>query len=375
MIKRSLYQKILSRIEDRRAIILFGARQVGKTTLLRHLLDQLDPEYIWLNGDEPDIRKQLQDASSTFLRSLIGNRTLLVIDEAQRIENIGIIIKLITDQIPGVKVIASGSSSFELANQIKEPLTGRKWEFTLYPLSFQELQAHHGLLEEKRLLKNRLIYGSYPDIVNHPGEEIIRLRELSDSYLYKDILTWEQVQKPAALEKLLQALALQIGSQISVNELSQTTGLDNHTVERYINLLEKAFVLFQLHPLSRNLRNEIKKSRKIYFVDNGIRNAVINQFQPFELRSDKGMLWENYLMSERLKKSKHELSFCNRYFWRNHAQQEIDYVEEKDGRMDAFEFKWNPGAKVRFSKSFTNEYQPDTTKVIHNENYESFLTE
>lgn len=375
MIKRSLYQKILSRIEDRRAIILFGARQVGKTTLLRHLLDQLDPEYLWLNGDEPDIRKQLQDASSTFLRSLIGNRTLLVIDEAQRIENIGIIIKLITDQIPGVKVIASGSSSFELANQIKEPLTGRKWEFTLYPLSFQELQAHHGLLEEKRLLKNRLIYGSYPDIVNHPGEEIIRLRELSDSYLYKDILTWEQIQKPAALEKLLQALALQIGSQISVNELSQTTGLDNHTVERYINLLEKAFVLFQLHPLSRNLRNEIKKSRKIYFVDNGIRNAVINQFQPFELRSDKGMLWENYLMSERLKKSKHELSFCNRYFWRNHAQQEIDYVEEKDGRMDAFEFKWNPGAKVRFSKSFTNEYQPDTTKVIHNENYESFLTE
>lgn len=375
MIERSLYQKILSRIEDRRAIILFGARQVGKTTLLRHLLDQLDPEYLWLNGDEPDIRKQLQDASSTFLRSLIGNRTLLVIDEAQRIENIGIIIKLITDQIPGVKVIASGSSSFELANQIKEPLTGRKWEFTLYPLSFQELQAHHGLLEEKRLLKNRLIYGSYPDIVNHPGEEIIRLRELSDSYLYKDILTWEQIQKPAALEKLLQALALQIGSQISVNELSQTTGLDNHTVERYINLLEKAFVLFQLHPLSRNLRNEIKKSRKIYFVDNGIRNAVINQFQPFELRSDKGMLWENYLMSERLKKSKHELSFCNRYFWRNHAQQEIDYVEEKDGRMDAFEFKWNPGAKVRFSKSFTNEYQPDTTKVIHNENYESFLTE
>lgn len=375
MIERSLYQKILSRIEDRRAIVLFGARQVGKTTLLRHLLDQLDPEYIWLNGDEPDIRKQLQDTSSTFLRSLIGNRTLLVIDEAQRIENIGIIIKLITDQIPGVKVIASGSSSFELANQIKEPLTGRKWEFTLYPLSFQELQAHHGLLEEKRLLKNRLIYGSYPDIVNHPGEEIIRLRELSDSYLYKDILTWEQVQKPAALEKLLQALALQIGSQISVNELSQTTGLDNHTVERYINLLEKAFVLFQLHPLSRNLRNEIKKSRKIYFVDNGIRNAVINQFQPFELRSDKGMLWENYLMSERLKKSKHELSFCNRYFWRNHAQQEIDYVEEKDGRMDAFEFKWNPGAKVRFSKSFTNEYQPDTTKVIHNENYESFLTE
>lgn len=375
MIERSLYQKILSRIEDRRAIILFGARQVGKTTLLRHLLDQIDPEYLWLNGDEPDIRKQLQDASSTFLRSLIGNRTLLVIDEAQRIENIGIIIKLITDQIPGVKVIASGSSSFELANQIKEPLTGRKWEFTLYPLSFQELQAHHGLLEEKRLLKNRLIYGSYPDIVNHPGEEIIRLRELSDSYLYKDILTWEQIQKPAALEKLLQALALQIGSQISVNELSQTTGLDNHTVERYINLLEKAFVLFQLHPLSRNLRNEIKKSRKIYFVDNGIRNAVINQFQPFELRSDKGMLWENYLMSERLKKSKHELSFCNRYFWRNHAQQEIVYVEEKDGRMDAFEFKWNPGAKVRFSKSFTNEYQPDTTKVIHNENYESFLTE
>ena len=315
----------------------------------------------------------MTNATSDWLKKQIGKRKFLIIDEAQRIENIGLVIKLIVDQLPGVKVIASGSSSFDLANKINEPLTGRKWEFMLYPLSVEEMSNHTSEREEKRLLSNRLLYGLYPDIVNNPGEERALLKELAGSYLYKDILTWENIQKPAKLEKLLQALAFQIGNQISINELSQITGLDNHTVERYINLLEKAYIIFQLQPFSRNLRNEIKKSRKIYFYDNGIRNAVINQFSPIDLRQDKGQLWENFLICERKKITDYHQRHVNRYFWRNHAQQEIDYVEERDGTVDAFEFKWNPKTKTFFSKSFINAYQPRVTEGIHKDNYLRFV--
>ncbi len=373
MIERTLYQKIRERLGDAKAIILYGPRQAGKTTLLNQIANEINDDILWWNGDEPDIRSELTHATSDWLRKQIGNRKFLIIDEAQRIENIGLIIKLIVDQLPGVKVIASGSSSFDLSNRINEPLTGRKWEFLLYPLSVEEMINHTGKREEKRLLSNRLLYGLYPDIVNHPGEERTLLKELAGSYLYKDILTWENIQKPAKLEKLLQALAFQIGSQISVNELSQTTGLDNHTVERYINLLEKAYIIFQLQPFSRNLRNEIKKSRKIYFYDNGIRNAVINQFGPISLRQDKGQLWENFLMCERKKMTDYHQRHVNRYFWRNHAQQEIDYIEERDGFVDAYEFKWNPKSRIFFSKSFINAYQPRITEGIHQENYLKFV--
>lgn len=373
MIQRILLKKIQDRLHDKKAIILSGARQVGKTTLLKELGDSIADEIVWWNGDEPDIRSELQGATSTYLKNQLGNRKYLVIDEAQRIENIGLLLKLITDQIPGVKVIASGSSSFDLANSINEPLTGRKWDFFLRPVSTEEMVGHHGKREEKRLLKHRLIYGFYPDIITHPGEARERLKQLADSYLYKDILTWENIQKPAKLEKLVQALAFQVGSQVSINELSQTAGLDNHTVERYIDVLEKAFIIFQIQPFSRNLRNEIKKSRKIYFYDNGIRNAVINQFHSFDLRQDKGLLWENFLMSERQKMTDYHQKFVNRFFWRNHAQQEIDYIEEYDGFLEAYEFKWNSKARIHFSKSFIHEYQPKITQGIHSENYLSFV--
>ena len=373
MISRVQIENIKQKLSDQKAIILLGPRQVGKTTLLRILEKELDKPTIWWNGDEPDIRTILTSATSTQLRSLIGNAKLLIIDEAQRIENIGLVLKLIVDTIPEVKVIATGSSSFDLANKINEPLTGRKWEFQLYPISEKELVAHLGMLDEMRLLEQRLIYGFYPDVINNPGNQTEVLNELTNSYLYKDILTLENIQKPAQLERLVQALAFQIGQQVSINELSQTTGLDNHTVERYIQLLEKAFVIFQLNPFSRNLRNEIKKSRKIYFFDNGIRNAVIKQFSPIDLRQDQGALWENYLMAERRKLLEYNRTFVNRYFWRNHAQQEIDYLEEADGEIQAYEFKWNPKAKARFSKSFTNEYAPELTKVIHKENYLEFV--
>lgn len=360
-------------MKDDKVLIVFGPRQVGKTTLLKALQKELDMSTIWWNGDEPDIRNQLQDASSRLLRELIGNNKLLIIDEAQRIENIGLTLKLIKDNIPNVKVIATGSSSFDLANKINEPLTGRKWEFFLYPLSTEEMIKEQGLLDESRLLKHRLIFGYYPEVVTSLGTEVEILNQLANSYLYKDILTWEQIQKPAKLEKLVQALAFQVGQQVSLNEIAQTAGLDFHTVTRYINLLEKAYIIFQLSPFSRNLRNEIKKSRKIYFYDNGIRNAVINQFNGFDLRQDKGALWENYLMSERKK----YLDYHNRrkltFFWRNHAQQEIDYLEEVNAEIEAYEFKWSPKAKAKFSKSFTNEYHPAITKVIHKDNYLDFV--
>lgn len=373
MISRIQYQNILARLDDNKAIILLGARQVGKTTLLKLLEKESAKKAIWWNGDEPDIRALLQNATSTSLKNIIGNAKLLIIDEAQRIENIGVLIKLIVDNFPNVKVIATGSSSFELSNRLNEPLTGRKWEFYLYPLSMKELANENGAMVEKRLLEQRLIYGSYPDVVLNPGAEKEILTQLSDSYLYKDILAWENIQKPAQLEKLVQALAFQVGQQASINELSQVTGLDFHTVNRYISLLEKAFIIFQLQPFSRNLRNEIKKSRKIYFYDNGILNAVVKKFNPIQIRDDAGLLWENFMLSERKKMLEYKRIFVNQFFWRNHAQQEIDYIEEQEGELEAYEFKWSPKAKAKFSKSFTNEYKPKVTQKIDRDNYHDFI--
>lgn len=373
MISREIIQNIHSKLDDNKAIILMGPRQVGKTTLLKYLEKEMNIPSIWWNGDEPDIRRILTESTSTQLKGLIGEAKLLFIDEAQRIENIGLILKLIVDSIPELKVIATGSSSFDLSNKINEPLTGRKWEFMMYPISEQELINHHGILEERRLLEQRLIYGFYPEIVTHSGQQQELLLELTNSFLYRDIFTLENIKKPINLERLVQALAFQIGQEVSINELAQTVGLDFHTVERYISLLEKSYVIFQLSPFSRNLRNEMKKSRKIYFFDNGIRNSVIKQFNPIGMRNDQGALWENFLMAERLKVLEYNKIATNSFFWRNHAQQEIDYIEERNGEIHAFEFKWNPKAKIRFSKSFTNEYKPQITKGIHRENYLEFV--
>jgi hypothetical protein len=373
MITRELLSNILSKADDGKAIIVMGPRQVGKTTLLKMVLKTIDQQSIWWNCDEPDIRQILAEPTSSQIKNLIGDSNILIIDEAQRVENIGLVLKLIVDSIPNVKIFATGSSSFDLANLINEPLTGRKWEFMLYPLSVKELTDHHGALEENRLLEQRLLYGFYPDVVNNPGNQQEVLLELTNSYLYKDIFTLENIQKPAKFERLVQALAFQIGQLVSINELSQISGLDNHTVERYIALLEKAYVLFQLSPFSRNLRNEIKKSRKIYFYDVGVRNAVIKQFSPIKLRPDIGQLWENFVIAERQKKLHYSRNAVNTYFWRNHAQQEIDYIEESNGEIYAFEIKWNPKAKAKFSKSFTKQYLPKSTQVIHQDNYHSFL--
>jgi predicted AAA+ superfamily ATPase len=372
MIKRILSQNIQDVLNRDKAIILLGARQTGKTTLLKQLFEYKD-NVLWLNGDEADVQNLFAHATSTSLRAAIGNYTTVIIDEAQRIENVGLKLKLITDQIPNVQLVATGSSAFELSNRINEPLTGRKWEFQLFPLSFSEMVQHHGLLEEKRLLRHRLLYGYYPDVVVNHGDEQRILRQLSDSYLYKDILQWEGIQKPDRLLTLLKALAFQIGSQASYNELAQTCGLDPKTVEKYVLLLEKTFVIFRLGSFARNLRNELKFSRKIYFYDNGIRNSLISNFNQIEMRDDKGALWENFLVAERMKKLHYSEIWANPYFWRTKDQQEIDYIEEKDGAISVFEFKWNVKKQPKINNAFQTSYNVENMKVISPDNVEEFL--
>ena len=372
MVKRLLEENILAKLNKEKAIILLGPRQVGKTTLLKDLFKN-STETIWLNADEIDVQALFANISAKRLEAIIGNKKVVIIDEAQRIPAIGLRMKLITDQMPEVQLIATGSSAFELSNKLNEPLTGRKWEFKMYPISFQEMANHHGLLDEMRLLPHRLIYGYYPDVVNHPGTEKEILRQLSDSYLYKDILLIDQIKKPAALVKLLQALAFQVGSQVSYHELAQLCGLDGKTIEKYMMLLEQSYIIFRLTSFTRNLRNELKKSRKIYFYDNGIRNALIANFNQIENRADIGALWENYLVAERVKYLAYQQKWVNHWFWRTTEQQEIDYLEEVDGKLTAYEFKWNPSAKVTIPNSFKQAYPSAEINIIHRENFEQFL--
>ena len=374
MIERINKQRILDKLGKGKAILLFGPRQTGKTTLLHQILDE-NHDVMWLNGDEADVQQLFGNASSSRLKSVFGDCNTVVLDEAQRITDIGLSLKLITDQIKSIQLIVTGSSALELANRTQEPLTGRKWEYFLYPLSFGEMVEHHGLLEEKRMISHRLVYGSYPEIVNNPGKEKEILKQLTDSFLYKDLLMIGGLKKPSKIISLLQALAFQTGSEVSYNELGRTIGLDNQTVEKYIDLLEKSYVIFKVGALSRNLRKELKRGRKIYFYDNGIRNALIAQFGPIELRPDRGALWENYLMTERRKFLEYNDMWINSYFWRTQDQQEIDYVEEQDGTFRTWEFKWNPGAKARLSKTFANAYPNSDFKVITPRNVEDFLFE
>jgi len=373
VIKRAIENDIRNEVVNgKKAVILLGARQVGKTTLLRSLFQSYD-DVLWLNGDEINTQLLLTAQSVEQLHNHIGRNKIIVIDEAQRIPDIGLVLKIIIDNIPQVKVVATGSSSLDLANTTNEPLTGRKRQFKLYPLSFYEMSEHHGLLSETNHLPHRLIYGYYPDVVESPGEERRLLQELTDSYLYKDILAFDKIRKSEQLMRLLRALAFQIGSQVSYTELGQLCGLDNKTVDKYITILEQTFVIFKLGSYSRNLRNELKTSRKIYFADNGIRNALIADFRPIDLRDDIGKLWENFLVSERFKRNEYTGSYANSWFWRTQSQQEIDYVEEQDGYLTAYEFKWNPQAKTKQPTAFRTAYPNSTFYVINKDNISDFL--
>lgn len=374
MIQRTLKEVVERQLYKGKAIVLVGARQVGKTTLLNLWAHESEQPVLMLNCDETEARTVLENTNVAKLKILIGNHKTVIIDEAQKVNNIGLTLKLIVDNFKDVQVIATGSSAFELRNTLNEPLTGRKLEYHLYPISCAEIVQTYGLLEEKKTLENRLIYGSYPDIIMQPEQARRYLTELTQSYLYKDIYSLGDIRKPELIEKLVQALAFQIGSEVSTNELARMLQTDSKTIDKYIDLLEKCYVVFRLSGLNRNLRNELKKSKKIYFYDNGVRNAVIQQFAPVSLRSDMGALWENFFIAERKKRNHYKEHFCNSYFWRTTQQQEIDLVEECDGQMTAFEMKWNPEKKARFPKSFLEAYPVKETIVITSENYlESLL--
>lgn len=375
MIERALFKKIKANLFKGKAIVILGPRRAGKTTLLKKLESDIEEKTLFLDGDEPDVRKKLTDATSSELKKIAGSAKVVMIDEAQRIKNIGLTLKLMTDKIPEVQVIATGSSSFELANQIKEPLTGRKYEYHLFPFSTGELVKHNGRMEEERLLESRLIYGMYPEVAIPGGGEKETLKDLAGSYLYKDVFAFNEIRKPEIIQKLVEALALQIGSEASINELAQITASDPVTVERYVSLLENSFVVFRLRSFSRNVRNELKKSRKFYFYDNGIRNALISNFNSLSLRGDTGALWENFIISERMKYLHYHGIYPNCYFWRTTQQQEIDYVEERDGRLFAFEFKWNPGRKTRFPRTFSEAYPDSEMKIISRDDIFNWLKE
>ncbi|HQL69498.1 MAG TPA: ATP-binding protein [Bacteroidales bacterium] len=311
MIERSLEANIRKALFKGKAIVLLGPRQSGKTTLVKKIVNDFEDRAITLDADDPTVQQLLIRPNTMQLKQIIGNKSVVFIDEAQRIKDIGITSKIIVDQFSGLQLILSGSSAFDLNQQTNEPLTGRKISFYLYPVSWQEWQNHTGYLQADQDIENRLVYGFYPDILNSADDSKILLRELTDSYLYKDILMFGNIKKPEDIRKLLQALAFQVGSEVSLRELGEIVGLDPKTIDRYISILEKAYVIFKLNPLSRNLRNEIKTNRKIYFYDNGIRNAIIGQLQPVSIRQDIGQLWENFIISERVKFLSYNTQFEN----------------------------------------------------------------
>ncbi|MEZ4905253.1 MAG: ATP-binding protein [Spirosomataceae bacterium] len=373
MINRQLQTQLEKRWATGKALVVLGPRQVGKTTLLKALCASKG-NYLFLDGDQSTDRNLLSEANVERLKQIIGTHSVVLVDEAQRIKNIGLTLKIITDQFPHIQLVVSESSALELANEISEPLTGRKWEYRLYPFSWVELQNHIGYLAAQKQLETRLIYGFYPEIINRVGDEREVLKELLSSYLYRDLLQYEGIRKPQLLNQLLTALALQLGSEVSLNELSQLLQVSRITVEQYIDLLEKAFIVFRLSPLSRNLRNEITSNRKVYFYDNGIRNALLSDFKPLALRSDTGALWENFVIAERQKQLEYGRSWAKPYFWRTYQQQEIDYVEENEGDFRAFEIKWNPKAKAKFPSTFIESYQPIEKHVITPDNFTDFVS-
>ncbi len=370
MYSRYLSDIIKKRIGSGKAIIVIGPRQVGKTTLIESILESED--YLLLDGDDPKTRTLLTEPNTEQIRTILGKYKFVFIDEAQRIEGIGLTMKIITDRFKDVQLFTSGSSSFDLTNKINEPLTGRKWEYQLFPISWEEYENHHGFLYSEQQLENRLLYGLYPDVLNNSGDEISILRNLVNSYLYRDILSYSDIRKPEILDKLVQALALQVGSEINYSELAQIVNVDKNTISKYIDILQKGYIIFKLGSFSRNVRNEIKTNKKIYFYDVGIRNMVIGNFNPLSLRTDKGALWENFLIAERMKQIEYKQSLARTYFWRTKQQQEVDFVEDNGGKITGFEFKWMNKKNVKLPKTFTETYNAES-KVIDKENFREFV--
>ncbi len=374
MVQRMIHDSVIQKMFKGKAVIITGPRQSGKTTLINMLLSRYqDKKILQMNADDIAIRNQMEDITGNELKRLVAGYDIVFIDEAQRIKNIGLILKIVVDEIKKIQLIATGSSSLDLANEIKEPLTGRKYEYTLYPLSFGELVQYHGLLEEKKQMTHRMVFGYYPEIVTSFGEESQLLHLLADSYLYKDLLAYEKISRPSLLDNILKALALQVGKEVTYHEVAQIVGADKGTVEKYINLMEKSFIIFKLPTLYRNVRNEIKKGKKYYFWDNGILNSILGNYNPVSSRTDLGTLWENIMVSERRKYLSFKQVIHQSYFWRTTQGQEIDLVEESRGRFSAYEIKYNPKRTWRISDSFTKAYQIDKIQIVNAKTFVDFL--
>ncbi|MES2588940.1 MAG: ATP-binding protein [Bacteroidota bacterium] len=371
---RTLEKTLNSWLNKRKAIVLTGARQVGKTTLLSNLFGK-DEKVLFLNADENRVRFIFEDLSLPNLKDIIGRNKVLIIDEIQRLTNPGLLLKLIFDSFKDVQLVATGSSALEISDKIFEPLTGRHVLFHLYPFSVSELYKDKSSFSVEEELPFHLIFGMYPDICNYRSDAEINLKNLANQYLYKDVLIWKNIRKPELLEKLLQLLAYQIGQEISIHELAKSLRVKSETVESYIDLLEKSFVIFRLKAYSSNPRKEISKMSKIYFWDLGIRNAIIDDFDPISLRNDIGQLWENFIISERMKKNSNSQAKEKSFFWRNYNQSEVDYLETRKNEIDAFEIKWSKTKNHRVSTAFTNEYENANTKVITPSNFMEFLDE
>ncbi len=367
MIKRDIENKIRQKLNGGKTIVIYGARQVGKTTLLHQIFDE-QKNVLWLNGDIEATRKQFDDLSLDTAQTLIGDYKTVIIDEAQRIENIGLKLKILQDNFGDkVQFVATGSSSFDLANKINESMTGRVWTFQLFPLKVSELVGAFGAARETGALENRLIYGSYPDVVNNPKDAAEIITMLSQENLYKDALNFSEIIKVDYLGKILKALAFQIGSQVSINEIANLVKLDNKTVDKYISLLEQAFIIFRLPSFGKNLRNEIKTSQKIYFYDVGIRNGLIGDFRPTVSRQDIGGLFENFVIAEYKKQNEGKL-----YFWRNYDGQEVDLLVEKNTEIQAIEIKWSKNASL--PNIFLETYEPKEQICMNRENYLNQIT-
>jgi len=361
-------------LQPNKVVIIYGPRRCGKTTLISEYLKGVSIKYLYVNGEDITVQNYLSSQSIEKLTSFIGSHKLLVIDEAQKIKNIGLNLKLIIDNIKDLHVIATGSSSFDLAQHIGEPLTGRKYTLKMFPLAQLELQAIENLAQTEANLENRLIYGSYPEVVliQDNNQKEMYLKEIVSSYLYKDILEIEGIRHSNKIIRMLQLIAFQIGKEVSHNELGVQLGMSKNTVERYLDLLEKSFVIYRLNGFSRNLRKEISKNSRYYFLDNGIRNAVINNFNPLEIRDDIGMLWENYLVVERIKKQEYLSISSNNYFWRTYDRKEIDFVEERGGHIYGFELKWKK-RREKPPREWGEAYPNASYQIVTRENYLEFI--
>lgn len=374
MINRTIYYNLKEKLFKGKAIFIYGPRQAGKTTLVAELIRRENLDCITLTGDDDVTKSLFETVTISRWTQILGSKKCIFIDEGQKIENLGRSIKLLVDSRKEVQVIVTGSSSFKLVSLFEEPLTGRKFEYKLLPLSYQELKDYYGYVEERKNLELRLLYGSYPEVVASGNNMKETLNLISDSYLYKDLFQYEGIRKPQVLEKLLKALALKCGSEVSINEISSLLGVSRTLIESYIQLLVQAFIIFPLTSYSTNQRNELKKACKYYFWDNGIRNSILKDFTPLPQRSDIGVLFENYLVSERQKKNLYSKADGLPYFWRTIDQMEVDYIEAKGTTLSAYEFKYNPTKKSRVSKGFTNRYPGAQIETITSDNYDSFLS-